>query len=160
MGMVESFRRVPDDALRDLLAAPDAVFDFLEREGFADLDLDKAWHGLHFLFTGTAWEGAAPLDFLVRGGSQVGERDVGYGPARVFLSAEVREIWTALAPLTREKLALAYDPAAMTRLDIYPAVWDRGDAEDLEYVLEYFDMLHGFIEGAVKEDEGLLVCVS
>ena len=22
-----------------------------------ELDLDKAWHGLHFLFTGTAWEG-------------------------------------------------------------------------------------------------------
>src|SRR6187401_1556372 len=25
-------------------------------------DLDKAWHGIHYLLTGTAWEGPAPLN--------------------------------------------------------------------------------------------------
>src|SRR5215207_2984929 len=26
-------------------------------------DLEKAWHGIHFLLTGTAWEGDPPLSF-------------------------------------------------------------------------------------------------
>jgi hypothetical protein len=43
----------------------------------ADLDVDKAWHGIHYLLTGTAWEGDPPLDFIVKGGSQVGDVDDG-----------------------------------------------------------------------------------
>src|SRR5687767_14577361 len=46
-------------------------------------DLDKAWHGIHYLLTGTAAEGGKPLDFLVSGGREVGNVDIGYGPARV-----------------------------------------------------------------------------
>src|SRR5687768_13192892 len=40
-----------------------------------EIDLDKAWHGLHFLFTGTAWEGAPPECFLVSGGTEIGQVD-------------------------------------------------------------------------------------
>src|SRR6185312_15082100 len=29
------------------------------------MDLDKAWHGLHFLFTGSDWSGDFPQGFLV-----------------------------------------------------------------------------------------------
>jgi len=59
-------------------------------------------HGIHFLLTGTAWEGDFPLAFIVRGGREVG--DVGYGPARIFTSDEVQAIANALRPITREVL--------------------------------------------------------
>lgn len=36
------------------------------------VDLDKAWHGLHYLLTGTAWEGEPPLNVLAAGGREVG----------------------------------------------------------------------------------------
>jgi hypothetical protein len=39
-----------------------------------EIDIDKAWHGLHFLFTGTAWEGEAPASFLLCGMRFVGSR--------------------------------------------------------------------------------------
>ena len=39
----------------------------------AELDVDKAWHGLHFLFTGTAEGGDEPACFLTEGGSILGE---------------------------------------------------------------------------------------
>src|SRR5579872_4450187 len=29
------------------------------------IDIDKAWHGIHYLLTGTAWAGSAPLSFIV-----------------------------------------------------------------------------------------------
>jgi hypothetical protein len=40
-----------------------------------EVDLDKAWHGLHFLFTDSAWEGDEPGCFLVRGGQEIGDED-------------------------------------------------------------------------------------
>ena len=55
-----------------------------------ETDLDKAWHGIHYLLTGTAWAGAEPLNFIVCGGTEVGDIDVGYGPARVFSSNDVK----------------------------------------------------------------------
>ncbi|MBK6694577.1 MAG: YfbM family protein [Myxococcales bacterium] len=159
MSMIGNFRRVPDARLLALLEDPESVVDFLDEQGFSDLDVDKAWHGLHYLFTGTAWEGSAPLNFLVAGGRPVGDVDVGYGPARAFLNAEVRELVGALAPLTPEVLAERFNPAAMTHLEIYPDVWSR-DAErdeNLKYLLGYFVDLKEFIEGGAKSGEGLLV---
>ncbi len=153
-----------------MLANPDSIIDYLGDDGgdgdpedaHADLDVDKAWHGIHFLLTGSAWEGEPPLSFIVRGGREVGDVDVGYGPARVFTSAEVKTIAAALLPLTRDVLERRFDPAAMTRLDIYPAIWDRPREEDdtLEYLLESYESLAEFIAGAAREGEGLIVYVN
>jgi hypothetical protein len=63
------------------------------------IDLDKAWHTLHFLFTGSAWDGEFPHGFLVSCGRPVGDVDVGYGPARGFTSAEVAQISAYLGSL-------------------------------------------------------------
>src|SRR5215203_4027303 len=54
-----------------------------------EIDLDKSWHGIHYLLTKTAWAGEPPLSFLVLGGAEVGDIDVGYGTARAFRSDEV-----------------------------------------------------------------------
>src|ERR1700722_3238791 len=98
MSMIGTFRRTRDARLDALVSNPDTISDYLAGypddaadagEAYADLDVDKAWHGLHFLLTGTAWEGAPPLDFIVKGGRQIGDVDVGYGPARAFSSADV-----------------------------------------------------------------------
>ncbi len=50
------------------------------------MDIDKAWHGLHFIFTGSDWSGGFPEGFLVTCGKAVGDVDVGYGPARFLTS--------------------------------------------------------------------------
>ncbi|HEY2511539.1 MAG TPA: YfbM family protein [Polyangiaceae bacterium] len=161
MSMIACFRRVPDDVLQNLLASPEQLPDFLEEEGFADLDIDKAWHALHFFLTGTAWEGEPPLDFLVKGGTEVGDVDMGYGPARGFTSQEVQLLWGALKPRTASTLRSAYNPERMRELEIYPDGW-RSAAEDHldDYFLFYFDELRQFIEGAVREREALLVWLS
>jgi hypothetical protein len=161
MSMIGCFRRVPDDVLQRHLADPEQMPDFIEEEGFADLDIDKAWHGIHFLLTGTAWEGEPPLDFLVKGGAEVGDVDVGYGPARGFRSDEVRVLWQALEPRTAATLRSAYDPERMRKLEIYPDGWRSATEDNLDdYFLFYFDELRQFIEGAVKEREALLVWLS
>ena len=127
-----------------------------------ELDIDKAWHGLHFLFTGEAWAGEPPLGFILAGGTEIGDEDVGYGPARAFTSAEVGEIAAAFDTLTRDELARRFDPARMMELEIYPEIWDRDPTDDdtLEYLLEYFDLLKEFVSRGAASGRGMLVYLS
>ena len=54
------------------------------------LDVDKAWHGLHFLLTGTADGGAEPASYLLTGGEELGDdEDV---QARLLRPAQVRAL--------------------------------------------------------------------
>src|SRR5687768_1443031 len=93
--------------------------------GAADLDIEKSWHGIHFVLTGSDWGGASPLNFLVSGGAEVGDEDVGYGPARAFTSGEVRAIHEALAQLSPEGFARRVNLEALLEAGIYPDMWDR-----------------------------------
>jgi len=125
----------------------------------ADADLDKAWHGIHYMLTQSAWEGEAPLNFLVVGGRPVGDIEVGYGPARAFSAEEVRAIHMALKPIDRLSLKARFNPEEMMKLDIYPTIWDRDPAEDdaFDYCAENFDTLKGFVEDAAYRQVGLIV---
>jgi hypothetical protein len=138
-----------------------ATFDLSAGEG-SSVDLDKAWHGIHFLLTKSAWEGDAPLNFLVSGGRQVGNLEVGYGPARVFSSEEVRAIITALDQIDEEALRARFDPAEMMRLQIYPEIWDRDPAEDdsFGYCAEYFTVLKECVADAAARSQGLVIYIS
>jgi hypothetical protein len=171
MSMIGCLRRLGDRDLARLLAEPELILDYLDSDGeeangsfgpHADIDVDKAWHGIHFLLTGSAWEGEFPLSFLVRGGAEVGDEDVGYGPARGFDSAQVRAIAKALAPIDGEALGDRFDPAAMTRAEIYPEIWDRDSEEDdiVEYLVDSYETLRDFVTAAAEAGEALLVWVS
>jgi len=125
-------------------------------------DLDKAWHGLHYLLTGSDWGGDPPLNFLVAGGYLVGDIDVGYGPARVFRSAEVVRIRDALRGIQPDDLRERYDPKAMMEQDIYPTIWDRDPKDDdaLGYLMEYFAVLQRFISDAASKGLGIVVALT
>lgn len=171
MSMIGNFRLVEAKELERLLADPEAIEDVLygDDEEAADdapdspqLDIDKAWHGLHFLFTGTAWEGKPPLNFIATGGQEIGDVDVGYGPARGFTSKELKEISAALAPLSTADLRKRFDPPRMKKLEIYPDIWDRDPADDdtLGYLLEYFEQLKSFLAHGAEHNFALLVYIN
>src|SRR5262245_32769999 len=62
------------------------------------IDLDKAWHGLHYIFTGTVWEGEPPGCFLVHGGEEVGDEDDDTRP-RLLDPNQVRQFSAFLASI-------------------------------------------------------------
>ena len=129
MSMIGCFQRVPEQTIRDVLAKPKLIETVLSSaDDDAQLDIDKAWHGLHFLLSGDAEVGEPPLDFILTGGAPVGDIDVGYGPARAFTPGEVRDIATALAPISVDTLRERFDPAAMETAAIYPEIWMRDPA--------------------------------
>lgn len=124
-----------------------------------ECDLDKAWHGIHFLLTGSDWEGDPPLNFLLCGGTVIGDVDVGYGPARAMRPAEVKAATEALAGISSDELRRRFDPARMMQEDIYPTIWDRDPAEDdtLGYLIEYYGQLKAFLAEVTAKNLGLLI---
>jgi hypothetical protein len=165
MGMVATFRRLPETDLKRLRKNPELVVDYLaeaeppaEFGPFTDLDVDKAWHAIHFLLTGSAWEGEPPLNFIASGGTEIGD-DVGYGPARFLSAADVMRLATALKALPREELMQRFDAKALGAAEIYPEIWDRPAKEDdtRRYVANYYETLRAFVLDAATANEALLV---
>ena len=140
---------------------PDApVFALGDGEG-KEIDVDKSWHGMHYLLTRSAEGGTPPLDFLLEGGRTVGDEDVGYGPAWVFTAAETRGIEAAVAAIGDEELRARYDPRAMDAADVYPSrIWVRDGDEALDYVMEYIAILRATLQEAVEMNRGLMLTLS
>ena len=163
MSMMGNFRALPDDELRKLFANPEGVEQLLyasffggSSNGHDELEIDKSWHGLHFLLTGSAEEGSPPLNFILAGGEEVGD-DLGYGPARAFRSNEVLVVDAALEPLTAQELRGRFDAERMTELQIYPFGWSDDPDGELEYLLEFYGELRAFVRRTAGCGHGLLV---
>ena len=122
-----------------------------------EMDLDKAWHGIHFCLNGSAEEG--PNDFLLMGGEWAGQIDVGYGPARLFTSQQVANIVSKLESFGPEELESAFDPDTMAQLDIYPSIWDEGK-EAFSYLAEYYKNLFGFLLRCKNQQLGVAIYLS
>lgn len=121
------------------------------------LSLEKAWHGLHYLLTGSGEETAGPLAFLLGGGQEIEELDGGYGPPRFFDRDAVSQINAALNSLTEERLWSRYDPQAMTEHSVYPQIWDEPEADLRDEYLTYYRELQQFMASAARAGKGVLV---
>ena len=122
-------------------------------------DLDKSWHGLHYLLSGSDGAGNPPLDFLAVGGEAIGSIDVGYGPARGLTSTEVREIAGKLATLSDEVLLARFDGPDMIARNIYPEIWNRDEEEDepFAYLAENLRVLRQAVSDAASRQQGLVI---
>ena len=88
MGMICGLVELGKDQIDKLLADPENVFDYIdeleENEEVGGVDLDKVWHGIHFLLTGSAWEGEEPLCYLVNGGEWITSGQLTVGVATTY----------------------------------------------------------------------------
>lgn len=164
MSMIGNFFAITPDQLKALQAEPDGVEALIYAEDGPDpdrqLDVDKAWHAIHFLLTGSTWEGDAPYALAVLGGTEIGE-DVGYGPARYLLPAQVADIASALAGTSAQELGGRFDPDAMDAAEIYPQIWrDDDPADALGYVLENYKALVAFYQSAAARGDALLLYIN
>jgi hypothetical protein len=121
------------------------------------LSLDKAWHGVHYVLSGTVEPSDSLLSQAVMGGVEAGEDFSGYGPARSFSPEQVAELATALAGDSVEQEAAArFDPQRMTELQIYPFGWQ---ASDLEWVMTSFADLKRFYADAAAKRLAVVTCL-
>jgi len=153
MSMIGNFLAVSPNQAEFLKTHPDQIEGFLYSDHVQDgadlLGIDKAWHGLHYLLTGSVWEGDEPLRSVVLGGEEVGE-DVGCGPARFLDVDHVKEICAVLAEVDIESLTQRYDAQAMNDAEIYPPNW--GD-EDCDWLIEAFEKVLNFYSEAASRGQ-------
>ncbi len=124
------------------------------------IDIDQAWHGLHFLFTGTANEGDEPACYIVRGGENLDDE----GHARALRPDQVRRFAAYLDTLTPAELARRYDPARMTKLGIYPdVIWNRPFAPDespLGWLTGCYAEVRQFVKKVAASSDWLIINIS
>jgi hypothetical protein len=124
------------------------------------LDLEVAWHGLHYIFTGTAWEGAPPGCFLISGGDEIGDED-GDSPPRLLGPDQVRRFSDFLASISDDELTRRFDAAQMSALDISPAIWQREENPNpLDVLREGLRDLRTFVASAADRGEAIVVHVA
>ena len=144
----------------EVTADPDVLEGLVEedtpREEF--LDLDKAWHGLHWLLTGTTDDSSTPAGMAILGGTEIGE-DWGYGAPRLLRPDEVRRVAAVLRDVTEGDLRARFDPAAMKAADLYPSIWDEEDVF-AEYLAPQFALMQEFYARAASRGDAVLALIT
>ncbi len=162
--MIGNLRPATDAEIERLLANPSEVTRFLyggdaTRNGRERVDLGKTWHAIHFALTGSRLGGEPPLNFLADLGTPVGDVDVGYGPARVFHSTQVRELAAALADVDPATLSSRLDSSALDAERIYPGGWGR-NGTDVQAVTETYRELRSLVLRSAEAGQGLVLYIN
>ncbi len=167
MGMIANLLRVSAEELTSYLEDSslleqklDAIYDDEDNETLTDLD--KAWEGVLFLFTGESLANLVvsnhPFSQAIIGNDTLDEdQDLGFGPAQYLLPEKVNELNKYILAISDEELAARYNPEAMNELGIYPEAWDD---ESLEYVLEYVGVLRDTYATAAANNEAIIAFIN
>ena len=158
MGMIwVGYRRDPDEA-RAILEGTDPSGGVLEQDDATSVDLDKAWHGIHWLLTDSAEPTDEVASDAIFGGEPVGG-DVGYGPGRLLPATQVAAVAAALGQIDTEDLRSRLDGDAMEEEGIYPSIWDDEDVFD-SYLGPNFEELRAFYINAAAAGQAVIQVIS
>jgi hypothetical protein len=128
--------------------------------GDTEVDLDKAWHGIHYLLTGSVDSNHTLASKVIMGGEAIGP-DQGYGPAQLLKPGEVKAIAELLEKTTPDMLRKRFKPKEMSRLGIYPEIiWERDGEQALSYVLDYYKKLVAFYKLAAERGQAVILTLS
>ncbi|MFC4068296.1 YfbM family protein [Actinoplanes subglobosus] len=159
-------RRLSDAELKSVHDDPDTVEallfgdlnDYDAEMPEPELNLDKFWHGVHYLLAGSAWDlGDGVAGAAVLGGEDIGE-DGGYGPARLVTADRVRVVADALDALDDDTLRARFDRRAMKAAEIYPDIWHEDVPADR--FLGHVADLRRFYRSAADNDQALLLMIT
>jgi hypothetical protein len=160
MSMIGNYLPVTQAELDALYRDPNGIADFLVAHRDRIIDIGKAWHGIHFMLTGSVWDGPEPLNGVVLGGLPIGDIDLGYGPARGLSAARVKVVAEALEPMTEAIFCTRFDPGAMAQETIYPQIWAREGPEALKFLVEYFAVVRRVFLDAARNGHALILFVN
>lgn len=161
MSMICELFVISSGTAQQLSANPAEIHNLLESldESENAVSLEKSWHALHFVLTGTANEGDEPLNFILLGGTPVGDEDVGYGPARLLSPQFVSQLNAVLTPITADVFDDRFDLAAIDAADIYPQIWDEPREELLDEFASYFSEMKEIVARAAQSNAAMLVTI-
>src|SRR5438445_3371877 len=152
IGKPEEKEKARLEIIRELTAAGVKLpTDGPDKDG---LSLEKSWHSLHYLLTGSAQEVDSPLGNAILGGKEIGP-DMGYGPARFLDARQVQEVSSALSKVPNHDLARRFDLRAINAAKVY-ACDDEGE---LKLAQHYFQLVVKYYAEAAKQRNAMLLYI-
>ncbi|MCQ4088608.1 YfbM family protein [Saccharibacillus sp. JS10] len=160
MGMIGYLQQVSPELLNALIQGERDIHEYLfDQEKGEELDLDKAWHGLHYLLCGDAFQGELPLFNALMGGRPINEHETEDIIVRYLTVEEVAEVSNALTQIGQAELKQAFEPDQMNEAGVYPSS-DWNEDGELDYLLAYYEPLKTYYQQAAVKGEGMLLYVS
>jgi hypothetical protein len=165
MSMIGEYLRIAPDELAKLKASTASIVDYLYPEDESEHpaerrhDVGEAWHAIHYLLNGSAWEGEPPRFNAVLGGEPIGDDDLGNGPVRFLTADEVRDVADALEDVPVFVLMERFDPDLLDEAEIYPESWGEDDQER-GAVSGRYTALAEFFRTAARAGDAMLLYLS
>ncbi len=158
MGMVIYLRRAGDADIDRLVADPSVFETFMFDEGVENLDLvdfDMAWHGVHWLLTGSADDVGHPLGIIIAALPELGADENGEGGIGLIAPPLMKAFADALDKLDDATLARRFDARAMAKADVYMAETFTG-ADAPDYVMQGLPALRQFAAQCRRTGDGAI----
>jgi Domain of unknown function (DUF1877) len=144
------FGRAKSEPVEDTIELP-------ARDDSVETDLDKSWHIIHYLLTGTVDKSPDPLGLIADDTDPIADIDLGLGKPNVISAEAVKAFSEAAAALSEEAFLSRCDLQTMPVSKIYFCKEFGGDSEDLgEYALENFRNLREFADTAANNGEAIV----
>ena len=159
MGMSGNYFRpsesTVDDIRRGAVALSDFIYDKSQKENI--VDIDNAWHAIHFTLTGNAYGGEDDNIFsrLVLSGNTLIEGDEEYS-AMLISPEDVKALSAALLALKREDFRERFSMEEMLENEIYPVTEDDDEEDFFDYVWDAVEELKEFFEAAAQEGQAVI----
>lgn len=160
MSMTQLVMRLSKANLDKVLADPDYFWTLRNEWRDTDkcVDIDKAWQGIHYLFTKNAWGGPKPERWIIFGEHPIPKMESGYGQAHYLNPSNVAEVWDVLSNVSEEDLKNRFDPQTFDKASIYPHIWHEGD-QAFDYLMHFYRELKTLYQKAAEESEYVMMSI-
>jgi Domain of unknown function (DUF1877) len=127
-----------------------------------ETDLDKSWHVVHYLLSGSHDRGEGPLAIIGDDLHPLADVDLGLGKPNVISEDRVQDFAHAAHGMSDDDFLKRYVPDEMPLNELYMGdVIERGDVDDIrDYALEYFHILREFVQKAAESRQALITYYS
>jgi hypothetical protein len=126
-----------------------------------EIDLDKSWHIVHYLLTGSDNATDSPLNIIADESDRLADIDLGLGPPFVIHPEVVSRFAAAAAELSDEQFLSRLHPSEMPLETLYLGDSVRDDPDEMgEYAVENFHFLRTFARAAADAGDAVITYYS
>jgi hypothetical protein len=126
-----------------------------------EVDLDKSWHIVHYLLTGSDNATDSPLNIIADESDRLADIDVGLGPPFVIHPEAVSLFAAAVAEMPDEQFLSRLRPSEMPLDTLYLGDAVREDPGEMgEYAVENLHFLRDFAQKAADAGDAVITYYS
>ncbi|MBP1996712.1 YfbM family protein [Paenibacillus eucommiae] len=154
MGMIGLYKAVPEHLVKKLAAGDLTVEELISFSG-EELDIDKAWQGIHYVLTGKIMGGDQPLGNVVPMLDDQGMDLHDFGAFYLY-PEQVKAAIEAISEYSQEQFSAKFEQNNPIQEQVYPVGSDEDYQEFLDYLYQYFTAIQSFYRSIAAAGNGVI----